>query len=184
MRINELGEVENDDVERVRIAETAISVSPQETAETKEAFKELSEYYKKYDYGPEDFGKYSQDPEWRKLFSEAYPDKELPPMSVTPENSRIESNEYRSIVKALEERNVDYRPIERCEPPRDSKDIIERVSGGDVTEGSCSSLAFAYVGNRAGYDVLDFRDGESRTFFSLRSSIEEVANLPDVQYTL
>ena len=155
-----------------------------DSRDNRAAFKAISDYYGRHNYGPEHFKQYSQDPEWRKLFSEAYPDKELPPVNANPENSHIESDEYRSIVKALEERNVDYRPIERCDPPRDPKDIVERVSGGDLTEGSCSSLAFAYAGNRAGYDVLDFRDGESRTFFSLKSSIEEVASLPDVQSTI
>ena len=49
-----------------------------------------------------------------------------------------------------------------------------------MTEGSCSSLAFAYVGNKAGYDVLDFRDGGSRRFFGANSSIEMITKLPGV----
>lgn len=49
-----------------------------------------------------------------------------------------------------------------------------------MTEGSCSSLALAYAGNRAGYVVYDFRDGQSREVFSSRSSIEQIANLDGV----
>lgn len=49
-----------------------------------------------------------------------------------------------------------------------------------MTKGSCSSLALAYAGNRAGYVVYDFRDGQSRDVFSSRSSIEQIANLDGV----
>ena len=63
---------------------------------------------------------------------------------------------------------------------RSTEEIIERLGGGDNTQGSCSSLAFAYIGNVAGYDVLDFRDGDSRSFFSRNGSIEKIANLPGV----
>mgnify|MGYP006976155199 CR=1 FL=1 len=66
------------------------------------------------------------------------------------------------------------------EPDLRTEEIIERLGGGDNTQGSCSSLAFAYIGNVAGYDVLDFRDGDSRSFFSRNGSIEKIANLPGV----
>ena len=49
-----------------------------------------------------------------------------------------------------------------------------------MTKGSCSSLALAYAGNRAGYVVYDFRDGQSREVFSSRSSIEQIANMDGV----
>ena len=47
-------------------------------------------------------------------------------------------------------------------------EIINKVAGLDNGEGggSCTSLALAYVANEAGLDVLDFRGGESRNFFS------------------
>ena len=90
------------------------------------------------------------------------------------------SNEYLSIVDNLENRGVEYRPIQMATQGRSSEAIISRLSGGDMTEGSCSSLAFAYAGNKAGYDVLDFRDGESRRYFSSRDSIQKISELPDV----
>lgn len=46
------------------------------------------------------------------------------------------------------------------------EEIIARVGGGDLTDGSCMSLAYAYAANKAGYDVLDFRGGESGRFFA------------------
>ena len=77
-------------------------------------------------------------------------------------------------------KNVEYIPLERVDGERTDQEIIESISGGDLTEGSCSSLALAYAGNRAGYNVHDFRDGRSRYTFSLRSTIEHIANMPGV----
>ncbi len=75
---------------------------------------------------------------------------------------------------------VEYRPIEPAPSTRSEQQIISSISGGDTTEGSCSSLAFAYAGNRAGYVVYDFRDGQSREVFSSRTSIEQIANMDGV----
>lgn len=77
-------------------------------------------------------------------------------------------------------RGVEYRPITPATSARTEQEIISSISGGDLTEGSCSSLALAYAGNRAGYVVYDFRDGQSREVFSSRSSIEQIANMNGV----
>lgn len=44
-------------------------------------------------------------------------------------------------------------------------DIIARVGGGDLTAGSCASVGLAFAANKAGYDVRDFRGGDSRKHF-------------------
>ncbi|MDE6724646.1 MAG: phage head morphogenesis protein, partial [Ruminiclostridium sp.] len=49
---------------------------------------------------------------------------------------------------------------------------------------SCSSVAFAYIGNRNGLNVLDFRGGKSADFFARSGNIIEIANLPGVKSTL
>ena len=59
----------------------------------------------------------------------------------------------------------------------DEENIIKRLCGADRTEGSCSSLAFSYAGQKGGLDVIDFRDGESRLFFSRNSNIGEIVKL-------
>ena len=82
------------------------------------------------------------------------------------------------VEKAL--KGVEYRPIEPASAPRTEQDIIDNLSGGDETEGSCSSLALAYAGNKAGYEVLDFRGGNSRRVFSSRATIEQIASLNGV----
>ena len=55
------------------------------------------------------------------------------------------------------------------------------MGGGDRTKGSCSSLAFGYIGNRNGIDVLDFRGGSSCNFFSMNGNIRKIANLDGVK---
>lgn len=104
--------------------------------------------------------------------------KELSPRTTN------DSKEYTSIIDSLEKSDVEYRPIQLMEQKRTTQDIIARLSGGDMTKGSCSSLALAYAGNKAGYDVLDFRDGDSRSFFSSRNSIQIVADMPGIRSTV
>lgn len=87
-------------------------------------------------------------------------------------------NRNQNIHNAL--KGVEHKAIERATSPRTEQQIISSISGGDMTEGSCSSLALAYAGNRAGYVVYDFRDGQSREVFSSRSSIEQIANMDGV----
>lgn len=55
------------------------------------------------------------------------------------------------------------------------------MGGGDLTNGSCSSLAFAYSGNVGGFDVLDFRGGLSCSIFASNATIDEIATLPGVK---
>lgn len=91
------------------------------------------------------------------------------------------SGSYQKVRDALEQKKVEHRPISKIEQGRTHEEIVDRLGGEDKTRGSCSSLAFAYVGNKAGYDVLDFRDGNSRSYFSNTNSILRIAALPGVE---
>lgn len=90
------------------------------------------------------------------------------------------SGSYQKVCDALDKKKVEYRALQKIGNGRSSEEIVFRLGGGDKTKGSCSSLAFAYAGNKAGFDVLDFRDGDSRAFFSNNNSIMTVAALPGV----
>lgn len=72
-------------------------------------------------------------------------------------------------------------PIKKSSKKLTEEEIIQAISGGDKTKGSCSSAAFAYIGNKGGYTVLDFRGGESCDFFSRNSRIKMIGNLPGVK---
>lgn len=92
----------------------------------------------------------------------------------------MSSNEYSKIINSLDSKKIDYLPLSQGYYEKSDEEIVKRLAGGDQTDGSCSSLAFAYCGNKAGFTVLDFRDGESRRFFSRNDSILQIANLPNV----
>lgn len=61
---------------------------------------------------------------------------------------------------------IEHREVKKHQKEVSMDDIITRIGGGDRTKGSCASVGLAYAANRGGYDVLDFRDGESRTYFA------------------
>lgn len=81
--------------------------------------------------------------------------------------------------------SLPYKGIDSLPPAKMSKvpsqeQIISKIGGGDRTQGSCSSAAFAYAGNKAGYDVLDFRGGDSCSTFARNMNIEQVCKFPGV----
>ena len=99
----------------------------------------------------------------------------------TDKTSTVEKVEKSEVLKALEESNIERLPFEEFKQMPTVDEIVERVGGGDMTKGSCSSLAFCYAGNRGKYKVLDFRDGASREFFSKNGNILKIANLEGVE---
>ena len=79
---------------------------------------------------------------------------------------RARQLEWKLIEERLERRKIDTLVVKRLKKPLSERRIINKISGGDLTEGSCSSLALTYAGNRRGLDVRDFRGGKSQDFFS------------------
>ncbi len=58
------------------------------------AYESVSDYMNAHNYGQEDFETYSQDPEWRELMRNEYPDYELPELS--QESAQEQLNQYMS----------------------------------------------------------------------------------------
>lgn len=93
---------------------------------------------------------------------------ERTPKATTP--SQLED-----VLQLAEKASVEYLAVSELSKTLTENEIISRVSGGDLTTGSCSSLAFTYAGNRCGFDVLDFRGGMSQSFFSRTGNIMSIA---------
>lgn len=95
-------------------------------------------------------------------------------------SDKLELSEAAQIVKDdCEANNVEYREVQKLKEKLSSAEIIKKIAGGDMTKGSCSSLALAYIGNRNGLDVVDFRGGESQYIFSLY--YKKILELPGVE---
>ena len=90
------------------------------------------------------------------------------------------SQQYRTVLEVCKSKKVSYKDVEPHSSQPTEEEIIANIAGGDETVGSCSSLALAYCGNKAGYNVTDFRGGTSRVTFGTMSNVKEIANLSDV----
>ena len=92
----------------------------------------------------------------------------------TPQKSNDEH--YNRLLGKLDG-NVTYRAVEDHVKKPTIEQIIEALSGGDRTRGSCASVALCYIGQRLGMNVLDFRDGKSRETFSSSLNLCELAQM-------
>lgn len=95
-------------------------------------------------------------------------------------NENVNSN-GNSIIERLQKEDIKYEKVWRYLIRPSEEKIISNLSGGDLTSGSCSSLAFAYAGNKNGLKVRDFRGGKSRDFFAQHNNIKEIANISGVK---
>lgn len=93
----------------------------------------------------------------------------------------LAANPVLMIVDRLEDNNVVFREVKKHVKQLAESDIIAALAVGDLTQGSCASLGLAYMGQKGGLNVLDFRDGASRKFFSTTFNLEEISRLPGVK---
>ena len=124
------------------------------------------------EYVPADM-KYS---EWKEKYISKNPFEKTEKSGIIKE---IRKNS--TILKNLELNKVEYKKVGKLNRELEDYEIIMRLAGGDETNGSCSSVALAYIGNRNGMDVLDFRGGNSQMFFSNRKNILDIAQMKGVK---
>ncbi len=82
--------------------------------------------------------------------------------------------------KEAEALKITARPVYAHTKEMTEKEIIKHIAGADLTSGSCSSAANAYIANKAGFDVQDFRGGRSMELFSHKSTSVEMAHFKGV----
>lgn len=70
------------------------------------------------------------------------------------------------LLKRLDSAKVDYNDPKKLAKIPTGNEIVHKISGDDQTAGSCVSLSLAYAGNKAGFEVYDFRGGNSQTVFA------------------
>lgn len=73
---------------------------------------------------------------------------------------------YNKLLTKLDNNKVEYNPVYDQPSQLTDDEIISILAGGDSTSGSCASLGLAYIGQKQGWNVLDFRGEESQKFFS------------------
>ena len=73
---------------------------------------------------------------------------------------------YNALVVRANANKVAYNDVAELQKTLTEDEIIDKLAGGDMTKGSCASLALAYCGNKVGFDVTDFRGGNSQALFS------------------
>lgn len=116
--------------------------------------------------------------DWKKSFVDAKPETKEDLHKIVPDVKIKDKETVKSKTReSLEVAKVEYREVQPLEKELSIQEIIDKIGGGDLTKGSCSSLAFTYAGNRNGLDVLDFRDGMSRKIFSHNGNIKEITQL-------
>ena len=93
----------------------------------------------------------------------------------------LAANPVLNIVDRLDDRGVVFREVKKHLKALKENEIISALAGGDMTQGSCASLGLAYMGQKGGLNVLDFRDGASRSFFATTYNLEEISRLPGVK---
>ena len=92
--------------------------------------------------------------------------------TLNPTSTLTKTTLPNSGIEAIEYKKWDHTPTQA--------EIIASIGGADQTSGSCASVALAYAGNKAGYNVHDYRGGQSCSFFSTKTNTLQLCNLPEV----
>ena len=80
------------------------------------------------------------------------------------------SAECQDISDELKGNGVEHLTVEPHKKKLTFDEIISTLAGGDTTSGSCASVGIAYIGQRLGLNVLDFRGGKSMDWFAQKAT--------------
>lgn len=96
-------------------------------------------------------------------------------------NKTKRSTQGFEICTNMADKKITYNKPHKLKRKLTEEKIISRVGGKDHTDGCCTSQAMAYIGNKAGFDVLDYVGGESKNFFQDTNNIVFLACMPGVE---
>lgn len=88
---------------------------------------------------------------------------------------QLEANPVLVLVDKLADAGVASRTVKNHAKKMSDSEIIAALAGGDRTKGSCASVGLAYIGQKQGWSVLDFRDGTSRAIFANSSALHKLS---------
>ncbi|MBR0132525.1 MAG: hypothetical protein IJM14_05520, partial [Lachnospiraceae bacterium] len=98
----------------------------------------ISDYMNAHNYGPDDFATYSQDPQWRQLMRQEYPDFELPEMTQESANAQLSQymNDHNYGVDDYEEYSQDpiWRELHSAAFPDDELPYLNRDVQSEQTD--------------------------------------------------
>ena len=97
--------------------------------------------------------------------------------SVVKKPKKSTDANYNRLLAGLNGFDVEYNPVINHASKLTESEIISALAGGDMTKGSCASVGLAYIGQKLGWNVLDFRDGESRRMFSGSSFLKTLSEM-------
>ena len=122
-------------------SETTDVVNSSEASE----INSISDYMNAHNYGPDDFATYSQDPQWRQLMRQEYPDYELPEMTQESANAQLSQymNDHNYGVDDYAEYSQDpiWRELHSTAFPDDELPPLQNASEGDLTESSENDIS-------------------------------------------
>ena len=91
------------------------------------------------------------------------------------QTERIEREmNFGEIIQKAKKKGIEYIEAKPLKKPLTENQIIQKIGGVDNVEGACSSQALAYIANKFGFDVKDYRGGDSLDFFSKDSTINRL----------
>lgn len=84
---------------------------------------------------------------------------------------------FNKLISALKTNSVDYKAVKKHAKQLPEEEIINALAGGDMTKGSCASVGLAYIGQKQGLNVLDFRGGKSQSVFASSLRLQELSQM-------
>ena len=85
------------------------------------------------------------------------------------------------MIEEMDDQGIEKLEVKPLQKELTDDEITRKLCGGDMTGGSCVSLAFSYAANKSGWDVTDYRGGKSKEWFSYNKNNKRIVKLPGMR---